>query len=312
MPFVFDLFVEIPFVSIFSREKNSTAIWTKNLAWKFYPFWTHNTVRDSLCAVLKMKFHTRMTSDQRENCVRPFVFTWILYIYIFFLPRGKVHPGEKKLENSKVDFCMNWRQIDGRLCGPILAEGTESIDQSVSQFAEWWASGTAIPENFAFARFRSPRLFMEAMQFTDNGLYTLAEKKEQARIYTHVRTSPQDDATLIEFLDPRHSAWLFVTRAIYLRVILLLRRRFEKEETKKNEDSRCVSFDERILQICAIFRSYTVLRHWLGNFFYPYIIRGTADYPWTAAFSRWMSVIRMQIMKFKMIKWNRCRNFYGN
>lgn len=33
--------------------------------------------------------------------------------FIFFFARGKVHPGEKKLENSKVDFCMNWRQIDG-------------------------------------------------------------------------------------------------------------------------------------------------------------------------------------------------------
>lgn len=56
---------------------------------------------------------------------------------------------------------------------------------------------------------RSPRLFMKAMQFTDNGLYTLVEKK-----YTYARISLRDETALIEFLDPRHSAWLFITRYI--------------------------------------------------------------------------------------------------
>jgi len=64
------------------------------------------------------------------------------------------------------------------------------------------------------------------MQFTDNRR-VYVDGKKNIRAYTHIRVhaSPRDDTALIEFLDPRRSAWLFITRAIYLRVIPLLRRR---------------------------------------------------------------------------------------
>lgn len=241
----------------FREGKKSTAIWTKNLAWKFYPFRTHNTVRGSLYAVLKMKFHTRMTSGQRERPAFGPLFLREFYSPPPPLPRGEVHPpeGEKK----------NWRTQKSTFAwtgGKSTADCADRFsrrvpNRSISQFAEWWASGAAIPENCAFTRFRSPRLFMEAMQFTDNGPYTLVAKKDK-RVYAHVRTSPRDDATLIEFLDPRHSAWLFVTCAIYLRVILVSRWQCRRAKKKKDEERLSVDvlFNERhrILQIWTSLR----------------------------------------------------------
>lgn len=174
MSFISDyLFLKHSSFWYISWKKNSTAICTKNLAWKFYPFCTHNTVRGSLYV---RHIENEISHEDDESRPRELCLALCFYGNFIFFPEVKCIP-EKKLENSKVDFCMNWQQIDDRLCGPILTVGTESIDQSVTQFAQRWASGTAIPENCAFARFCSPRLFIEAMQFTDNGLHTLVEKK---------------------------------------------------------------------------------------------------------------------------------------
>lgn len=280
----FDIFVKK------KKKKKSTAICTKNLAWKFYSFCTHNTVQGQ--PVRRIENEISHEDDERQSGelrVRPFVFTGIL----FFFPGMKCIPGKKKLDNSKVDFCMNWRQIDDRLCEPILAKGTKSIDQSVSQSVCPTMSfcHRAIPENCAFARFRSPRLFMEAMQFTNNRLCTLVEKR-YTRVYTHARTSPRDDAALIEFLDPRHSAWLFITRAIYLRVISLSRwrRRKWKRGTGKDEDFLCPFYSTNVVEFCEFVRGYTALRRSVRNFSYKIRKLSIADYPRAMAFIRWTSI----------------------
>lgn len=111
----------------------------------------------------------------------------------------------------------------------------------------------------AFARFCSPEALYRQCNLPTTAVSTLVEKKNM-RAYTHIRVhaSPRDDTALIEFLDPRRSAWLFITRAIYLRVIPLLRRR-RHANRKRGQKS---------LQKTA--RDFYPLdkRHWILSIFY--------------------------------------------
>jgi len=155
--------------------------------------------------------HARARVYSKWNFAREwralFVLTVVLFLSLFF--RGMKHNSKKESECRRVDFyTRHGGEIDER-----PREWTLCAADRSAGFGERWASGERDSQNCAFARFRSPRLFMEAMQFTDNRAFALRKKN------TRARTSPRDDMALIEFLDPRRSAWLFITRAVYLRVI---------------------------------------------------------------------------------------------
>lgn len=115
-------------------------------------------------------------------------------------------------------------------------------DRSISQFVQRWASGSAISKIVRLRSFSLP----EAL-YRGNAIYwqlpCLRWWKKNKRAYTHIRVyaSPRDDTALIEFLDPRRSAWLFITRAIYLRVIpLLWRRRHTNRKREHNTSQKTV------------------------------------------------------------------------
>lgn len=87
--------------------------------------------------------------------------------FIFFSGMKCAPPTKKKAEDSKVDFCTSgWR-----LCG--LSQ--RASDRSVSQFAQRWASGTAIPKIAPSLVFAPRGSFIEAMQFTDKRVFTRGE-----------------------------------------------------------------------------------------------------------------------------------------
>lgn len=106
---------------------------------------------------------------RRENCIQTFVFTRIL-----FLLHGMKCTSKKDIGILKSQLLHELRrQIDDRLYEATLRHGGHWIDQSVCSTMSFWHRDS---QNCAFARFRSPRLFMEAMQFTDNRAYALVEK----------------------------------------------------------------------------------------------------------------------------------------
>jgi len=149
-----------------------------------------------------------------------------------------------------------------------------------------------IPENCAFARFRSPRLFIEAMQFTDNGLYTLVEKR-----YTHVYTYLAPGRRSVNWIFRPARASFDVTFHNACRisagysVSTVAVPQIEKGNRGKDEDFLSILFNER----CWILRIYLWIYENLSlvrNFSYTIRKLLITDYSRTVAFSRWTSAIR--------------------
>jgi len=140
-----------------------------------------------------------MTSAPVERTVLGPLF---LREFYFFSPGLKCAPPTEKKQGTQK---LTSARTDGKSttdCADF--HRGHRIDQS-RQFAQRWASGTAIPKIAPSLVFRSPRLFIEAMQFTDKRVYARAEKKI-ANTCTRARTSSRDDTVLIEFLNPRRSS----------------------------------------------------------------------------------------------------------
>lgn len=248
-----------------------------------------------------------MTRAGRENCVWPFVFTGIL----FFFPKWSASR-KKKLENSKVDFCMNWQQIDDRLCGPI--HGRHRIDRSVSHSVcptmSFWHRDSRklclrsflLPE----ALYRGNAIYRQWSAYTGG-------KKRYTRI-VHIRA----------YLAPgrRGVNWIFrpVSFGVTFHNVCHIsagHSAFAMPQIEKGGQKKTkifCSFCSTIvveLRICSwIHENPSTLGQKL--FLYdPGVI--SIMKPFVVILERCFQSLnehdKMQIMKFEMIKWNRCRNF---
>lgn len=258
--------------------------------------------------VLKMKFYTRMTRAGRENYIHSAL---CFYGNFYFFSRGEVHPGKKTGElKSRLlhELAANRRAIvrtDSR--------GRHRIDRSVSQ---------SVCPTMSFWHRDSRKLRLRSFSLPEalyggNAIYRQQSvyaggKKGTRAWYTYARTLPQDDAALIEFLDPRHSAWLFITCTIYLGVILPSRCR-----KSKNGDRKRRRFSIRFAQrpsfnfanlLVDIRKSFDIESETFSIRSGSYIVA----FIFERCFQSLNERDKMQIMKFQMIKWNRCRNFYDN
>jgi len=135
-----------------------------------------------LYIVFKMKFYMRMTSAPVERTA----FSPLFLREFYFFPGWSAHLRQKKIRDSKVDFCTSWWQIDDRLCGLSQRARDRSVTSVCPPMSFWQRDS----QNCAFARFRSPRLFIEAMQFTDKRVYARAEKKNNKHMHTCAHFAP--------------------------------------------------------------------------------------------------------------------------
>lgn len=161
--------------------------------------------------VLEMKFYTRVTSGGRT------VFRAFVSGVLFFFRRWSIYRPEK---NQRIQKSTS-AQIGGKSttdCAGRFSQ-TVSIDQSVCPTMSFRHRDS---QNCAFARFRSPRLFIEAMQFTTCIYYAVGKKHSSIHVYVCVYFAAGWYSVNWIFRLASFDAWLFITRDRYQQVILLL------------------------------------------------------------------------------------------
>lgn len=136
----------------------------------------------------------------REPRARAFVSAILIFFlpflpFFYFLFREEAHSRKKQICRRILQSRLLHELSANRMTdctGDSLQRAT--IDQS-ARLADDELLALCDSQNCAFARFRSPRLFMEAMQFTDNPrVHARMEKNSPARPHAHTHTHSLIDA----------------------------------------------------------------------------------------------------------------------